>query len=425
MLRLAITFLASAVLAAPVVARQASEPGAELTVYLATIHPGDAVWEKFGHNAIWIRDRTTGTTIAYDYGRFEFSEGFWPRFLRGHMEYSMGVDDADLMLSWYAQNNRTVSVQLLNLTPAQRHSLREFLEWNWLPQNRLYRYDYFRDNCSTRVRDALDLALGGRLRAALVGKPTGTTFRSHSLRLTAAFPAVFTGLIIGLGMPTDVPIDAWEETFIPMELERHLRSVDLIGEDGAAVPLVAEETVAFQANRAPPPDSAPDRFLIYLVAGLGVAGLLIVLAWRARSRRLARHGLGLAIFFWAFATGFFGLILTLLWLLTDHTAAYPNQNVLQTNPLGLLLAVAAPLALGARRSGLARLARPLAVTILALSLIGVILHAVPSLYQMNGPLIALVLPVHAAVVLALYQVGGRGTSPAEDAVSRTAAPAVA
>src|SRR5690606_20538456 len=220
----------------------------------------------------------------------------------------------------------------------------------------------------TRVRDALDLALGGRLRAALVGKPTGTTFRSHSLRLTAAFPAVFTGLIIGLGMPTDVPIDAWEETFIPMELERHLRSVDLIGEDGAAVPLVAEETVAFQANRAPPPDSAPDRFLIYLVAGLGVAGLLIVLAWRARSRRLARHGLGLAIFFWAFATGFFGLILTLLWLLTDHTAAYPNQNVLQTNPLGLLLAVAAPLALGARRSGLARLARPLAVTILALSL---------------------------------------------------------
>jgi hypothetical protein len=338
----------------------------------------------------------------------------------------MGVGDAERELEAYSYVNRSVTLQRLNLTAAQRHSLREFLEWNWLPRNREYLYDYFRDNCSTRVRDALDRALGGALRDALAGVPTGTSYASHSLRLTASSPATFTGLMLAFGLPTARPIDAWEETFVPMELMRHLRSVQVLDQEGRAVPLVAEETAVFQALRRPPRDAMPDRFWIYLAAGLLSAVGLMLVAYAARTRRLARAGVGLAIFFWGVATGFFGAILALLWLFTDHAAAYPNLNLLQVNPLGLLLAAAAPMAVvGSRYSRVSRLAWPLAIALASMSAGGVVLHAIPTVDQLNGPLIALLLPIHLAVVAALYLVRVPVPSPAGDDAHLTAARAAA
>jgi hypothetical protein len=405
----------------------AREEGSELTVYLATMGPGDAVWEKFGHNAIWIRDALTGSTIAYNYGIFDFNQDrFIPRLMKGRMLYSMGVDDAERSLAAYSYFNRSVTLQRLNLAPAQRHSLREFLEWNWLPHNRDYLYDYFRDNCSTRVRDALDRVLDGGIRDALAGVPTGTTYSSHSLRLTAAAPATYTGLMLAFGLPTSRPIDAWEESFVPMELMRHLRTVEVVDRDGRTVPLVAEEIAAFEADRAAPPDTAPARFWLYLLIGLLCAGALLLLAGAARSGRFARASVALAIFFWGIITGFFGVILALLWLATDHAAAYPNMNLLQVNPLGLLLAAAAPFAvIGSRTSRVARLAWPAAVALAALSVCGVLLQGLAELRQLNGPLIALLLPVHFAVVGALYHLREPVPSPAGDDTGRMTAPVAA
>src|SRR5215212_160203 len=200
---------------------------------------GDQVWERFGHNAIWIKDATSRTTTSYNYGMFSFDEpGFITRFLRGRMLYWMGVHHADAELAAYQRSNRSVWVQQLNLTAAQKYELRQFLDWNWLPENSRYLYHYFYDNCSTRVRDALDRALGGALRDQLVGKETGTTYRWHSLRLTGESLTVYTGLSLGLGMPTDRPIDAWQEAFIPMQLMARLRTVRVPGPDGQSVPLV-------------------------------------------------------------------------------------------------------------------------------------------------------------------------------------------
>lgn len=417
----ALTFIVFLALPA---AGRAQEParaqGAELTVYLATMGPGDLVWEKFGHNAIWIRDAITGSMIAYNYGIFDFAQDrFIPRLMKGRMLYSMGVDEADHALAAYTYFNRSVTLQRLNLAPSQRHALREFLEWNWLPQNRDYLYDYFRDNCSTRVRDALDRALGGALADALVGVPTGETYSSHSLRLTAEAPATFTGLMLGLGLPTSQPIDAWEESFIPMELMRHVRAIQVVDQDGRAVPLVAEEIAAFEAERAPPPDTVPNRFWVYLLTGAILAGFLLALALAARDRPFARANLALAIFFWGVATGFFGSILAMLWMFTNHTAAHANLNLLHVNPLGFLLAAAAPFAvIGSRSSRVARLAWPTAIALLALSALGVLLHGFAELRQMNGPLIAMMLPVHAAVAAVLYRFRDTVPSPPGDGDGR-------
>jgi hypothetical protein len=209
-----------------------------------------------------------------------------------------------------------------------------------------------------------------------------------------------------------------------MELAKHLRSIEVLDQDGEMVPLVAEETPAFEAVRLPPPEVVPDRFWIYLLAGLVTAAGLLLLAHAGRNRRRPLVSLALAILFWGVATGFFGVILSLLWLFTDHAAAYPNLNLLQVNPLGLLLAAAAPMAVvGSRGSRVARIAWPLAVALAAMSATGVLLHAVPALYVMNEPLIALLLPVHLAVVGALYHVRVRVPSPSGDGKDWTGAPA--
>src|SRR5690606_19749011 len=141
-----------------------------LRIDLITMGPGDAVWERFGHNALRVYDPLTGDDVTYNYGMFDFAaEDFFPRFFRGDMLYWMeGFDTRNVVYSYIA-SNRSVYSQELNLTPEQKARLVTFLEWNAREENRYYAYHYYRDNCSTRVRDAIDYALGGQLREALAG----------------------------------------------------------------------------------------------------------------------------------------------------------------------------------------------------------------------------------------------------------------
>ena len=134
-----------------------------------TMGPGEQVWERFGHNAIWIHDAVAGTDIAYNYGLFDFhQQDFLPRFIRGQMWYWMAGFPAQPYVQTYVRANRSVWLQQLDLPPAARLELQRFLEWNARPENRFYHYDYYKDNCSTRVRDALDRVIGGRIQAATV-----------------------------------------------------------------------------------------------------------------------------------------------------------------------------------------------------------------------------------------------------------------
>jgi hypothetical protein len=201
-IRAFIAVLLAATLSAPLAAQTPStpEPGSQLTVYLLTMGPGDQVWEKFGHNAIWIHDELNHTDIAYHWGLFDFADkDFIPRFVQGRMRYSMGAFDMNETIDAYRRANRTVWAQQLNLTPPQRQHLAEFVAWNVLPENRYYHYDYFRDNCSTRVRDALDGALGGIVKRETENIPSGTTYRFHTSRLTQDDWPFFTGTLMGLG----------------------------------------------------------------------------------------------------------------------------------------------------------------------------------------------------------------------------------
>ena len=374
-------------------------PGSELRVYLMTMGPGAAVWERFGHNAIWIGDRSVEPDTAYNYGLFDFrQENFLLRFIRGQMWYWMAGFPAEPYVQTYVRGNRSVWLQELNLPPRARLELREFIRWNERPENRFYHYDYYRDNCSTRVRDAIDRVIGGAIEMQTASRPTGTTYRFHTQRLTANDPLIFTGLLLALGQQVDRPISAWEEMFLPLALRDHAREVTVAGPDGTRVPLVTSERTLFESSAPAPPDAPPSWLQWYLLAGTVIGASAAALGGLARRRVAGRLGLGVVAVLWGTLGGVGGIVLAVLWAFTDHAMAYRNENLFQVNPLILALAVLVPLALaGSGPAG--RWARALALGLAALSLVGFGLQVLPGVDQVNGQVIALALPIHAGLAI--------------------------
>ena len=375
--------------------------------------PGDQVWEKFGHNAIWIHDAAAGTDIAYHWGLFDFADkDFVPRFIQGRMRYSMGAFDMEQTIEAYRQANRTVWAQQLNLTPAQRQQLADFVAWNILPENRHYQYDYFRDNCSTRVRDALDRALGGIIEAAAGGTTSGTTYRFHTARLTQDEWPVFTGTMVGLGQPVDRTISNWEEMFLPVRMKDRLREIRVQTRAGSE-PLVLDERVVFEATRPPEATSVDTGILEYgIVSGaILILGVFLLVLRRPRFGGAGVVALATA---WNLVAGIAGAVLAFLWFFTDHLYSYRNENLLQLNPLSLILvALLARLAwkrwrgTPERAEGARRTALVLAVVIAALAVIGFVAQPLPVLDQVNGIVIALALPLHLGVVALLAALNPR------------------
>jgi hypothetical protein len=377
-----------------------AEPGSKLTIYLMTMGPGKAVWERFGHNAIWVHDPERGTDKAYNYGLFDLrQQGFLVRFLQGRMWYWMQGFPAQAYVELYRRANRSVWVQELEIPAPARRELQEFLEWNERPENRFYHYDYYRDNCSTRVRDALDRALGGRIREYAGALPTGKTYRFHTRRLTANDPVVYTGLLLGLGQPVDREISAWDEMFLPLALRDHIRKVTTRGAGTAEVPVVRSERTLFESTGTPPPDRPPFWLLVYLGIGLTIGTGTVLLGRAARSSSRARTAFLATGVTWTLLVGLFGLVLAGLWGLTDHTAAYYNENLLQANPLALVLVWWLP---RSTRRG-SRPAWRVSAVIAAISLLGFVLKALPAFYQVNGEIIALALPIHLGLAVATWQ----------------------
>lgn len=373
-------------------------PGSELEIYVMTMGQGSLLWERFGHNALGIRDARAGTDIVYNWGMFSFDQpGFLPRFLRGEMRYWMAPYDAARTLFYYQQDNRSVTIQRLNLTAPQKDSIRRFVEWNAQDANKFYRYDYYRDNCSTRVRDVLDMVLGGAIRRATEPQVTSMTYRDHSLRLMDGMFWTRTGIDLALGHPTDRPITGWEAMFIPMEVQRRLRDVRIPDSTGTLIPLVASEEVLFAASREPERMDVPPL----VVGGLVIGAVVALMMYFAGYRLPGRAGATTLALLWSLLAGIFGLLLFLLWTVTEHVAAHANQNLFFVHPLWLAVAVLIPLVRSARRwrDSILVLVRACAL----LTVVGALLALTPW-GQPSGSIAAFATPVNLVAYLLVLRV---------------------
>ncbi len=352
---------------------------------VVTMGPGDIFWERFGHDAIVVDDPAQSGPISYNFGFFDLEEnGFAGRFARGEMRYLLMALPLEEDLAYYREVGRGATLQWLDLDPAQARRLAADLAENAKPENARYRYDYYTDNCATRVRDALDRALGGRLRKQLEGRSSGDTYRSESLRLAAPAPWLWLGFDLGIGPYGDRALTRWEQGFLPRRLADDLRKVTRA--DGR--PLVAAEVELLPQRQAAEPVEHALPLWPWLLAGTTLALLVLAL-----ERRYPRTLAALAGSFWLLC-GLLGAVLALGWAFTEHRALWANRNLLLLNPLCLLLLPGAWALLRGRRPSPRVGALLVAVAVLAaLACLPLWLQAVP---QRNGHWIALLLPLHLA-----------------------------
>ncbi|WP_430388236.1 DUF4105 domain-containing protein [Dyella sp. 20L07] len=380
--------------APPAQAGVANAPGANLEVSLITYGPGDTYWERFGHDAIELRDTVSGEAVTFNYGVFDFDEnGFLLHFAAGRMHYLMDAAPSDVDQQYYVSVGRSVTRQQLAFTPEQAVDLRDYLLWNLRPENVRYDYDYYANNCATRVRDALDKALGGTLKTQLEARPGGMTFRQQTARLMSQQAWLMLILDLGLGPYADQPLTAWQESFLPMVLQTEISQVTVTDAQGATHPLVLNEQLLSPNRLIAPPANAPDLRLPLGLAGLVFAGILIA------ARRFAPTVYALLGSVYLVLAGLVGVILLGLWTLTTHHSAWANVNLLLFNPLAFLLL---PALWRTRRGGtVSRRVDALIVLQLLAALVAILLHLLPGVVQQNQPWLLFALPCWLALAWCL------------------------
>ncbi len=389
----------AAALIAPLGAQTIAAPLPAPEVWLVTMGPGASVYERYGHNAIWIRDTVAGTDLVYNYGTFGFGHTtadlarFVGRFAMGRPQYWLGTMTMAQTIAVYTDAERDVDLQELALPPDARRELAALLAENALPENRVYTYDYFLDNCSTRIRDILNRVLDHALENATVGVPAEGSFRFHTHRSLTNDPLMYLGILLALGPAADAPLDQWGEMFLPAKVQERVRELRVPDEAGREIPLVTREVRLLEMGvyRVEPlPPAWGGWFLL-----IGVALGLFVLTGRAVGRS-GVPGRVLATL-WAGMAGIGGVVLLVLWFVTNHVAAAWNHNLLLVSPLmfGLIGAIWSD-----RRREPKRWGPRLAWVVLGSTVVGTLLALVPGFGgQWNLQVAALTAPPTIAVVL--------------------------
>jgi len=387
----------------------AAEPGAELSISLLTMGPGEHPFTKFGHSAIWIHDAATQRDEVYNYGTFAFdSRTALLDSVQGKLPYWLSLQSMRGTLRTYGEQGRSLLASELELTPSERVRLLAALRENALPEHRYYRYDYYRDNCSTRLRDIVDLVIGGRMRDQ-PAEPASMSYRAHTQRLVADDPFLYVGLDLAVGRETDTRVTSWDEAWLPERLHELFARTTVI-HGGQTLPLIQSERTLLTSRFAAPRLVPPNWAGYYAAVGLALGICLAVLGFLFS--RSGRRALGVALggLYFSLGTtlGLLGSALCYLTFFSAHSAAASNYNVLLLPPWLLALSVAG---VGVMRGKLKafRVARWAALGALCSSALALVVHALSQNPQANLQELAVALPLWLGVGLSTRQ-ARRGAS---------------
>jgi hypothetical protein len=298
----------------------------DATISVITCGPGqEELYSAFGHSAIRVHDPRQQIDEAYNYGVFDFDQPyFYLNFARGYLYYQLAVWDYQSFASIYMYHNRFIHEQVLNLTPSQKQRVYDFLQWNALPENRFYRYDYFYDNCATRIRDVFVRVFKDSVEFDGSYIKTKHSFRELTDLYLDQQPWGDLGIDICLGLPMDKIADPYEYMFLPDYIESGFDHATIY-KDNERVPLVSRKNVVYEPREEDPPQGLPHPLFVFSLVALVVAGISIVDV----RRRKASNWLDILLFGIA---GLIGVLLLSLWLFTDHDAATRNLNILWALP---------------------------------------------------------------------------------------------
>ena len=342
------------------------------TISLVTVAPGAELYSIYGHSALRVRDRAQNLDRCFNYGTFDFDQpGFIVKFMRGKLLYYVNPEPGRAFERGNLADHRSMVEQELNLTFEQRQGLYRLLRENVREENKYYKYDFFYDNCATRIRDIVKKPYGNKLTYSANGSGNSTTMRQLLDPFQRNYPWTDFGIDIILGMPADRVASPEDHMFLPdgmMKVFNQTKTPD-------GKPLV----LATKNIPDPPPGDVIlpyNRFTKPMFISLMVFALGLFTMRYPKAERVFN-----GVFY--FILGIAGLIIFFLWFLTDHQATKNNLNLFWALPSNLFYFWRNPRA--ANMGLYQRITGGLALLVLLLWPLGVQEFPLPAL-----PLVALV-----------------------------------
>jgi hypothetical protein len=299
-------------------------------VYLLTLGPGDELYSGFGHSAIWFVDSAAVLDKAYNYGTFDFKPDFYIKFTKGILDYKLSAHQFFFLMEDAQSEQRYLVAQELRLSQSSKKRLFDFLENNLKPENAYYRYDFFYDNCSSRIRDVFQSVLGDSLRYNF-GKDQNLSFRQlidlylHDKRFQDF------GMDLGLGAPADKKATTAQYLFLPEFLKTAFDSAQVSTPNGWQ-PLVVAQTNLYQPTLLR--DKEPRNYTLWFCWALCI--LVVIFTYQYMNKAFAGHWFdGI----WFSLTGLLGCLLLFLWFFTDHNTTQYNYDLLWAMPPNILAAI--------------------------------------------------------------------------------------
>ncbi|WP_418511933.1 DUF4105 domain-containing protein [Corallibacter sp.] len=294
-------------------------------VSILTIGPGTSLNDAFGHSAFRIKD--SNFDYVFNYGVYNFNTpNFYTKFARGKLEYLIGLDYYEAFFNAYVRQNRTVKEQILNISPTEKQKLFDFLVNNYKPENRAYLYDFFYDNCATKIKDVLQETLNNT-----VVFHTPENYKEKSFRTLIQDNLNYNswgslGIDIALGSVIDKTATPEEHMFLPENIFTFFNDAEIHNKN-----LVKEVKILYKKQES---KNSTNLFTSPLfILGLISLGIIFI-TYRDYKNKTRAAWLDNTLFA---LTSIIGVLLLLLWFATDHTATAQNYNLLWAFPLNILL----------------------------------------------------------------------------------------
>ncbi len=297
-------------------------------VSLLTCAPGTEIYALFGHTALRYEDPAHGQDIVFNYGIFDFNTpNFIFRFVKGETDYKLGVAPYESFEWQYAMRGSSVYQQTLNFTSAEKQKLWDLLEENYRPENRVYRYNFFYDNCTTRARDRFEECIDGKVTYP-EGKE-GLSFRDIVHQYTKGHEWDELGIDMCLGSEADVPIDARKQMFAPFYLLEAAKKATIMEGDSLR-PLVLAEKKIVDVEPEEEETGFPLSPMACVVILMGVTCLIGWLEFRIKK----------VIWIWDIllfgAQGLAGCVIAFLVFFSIHPTVGSNWLIILFNPIPLI-----------------------------------------------------------------------------------------
>ena len=298
----------------------------QATISLLTCQQGDELYSIFGHSAVRVNDPAQQLDIVYNYGTFNFNTpNFYPKFIKGELNYTLSISRFKNFMATYRRNQRDVSEQLFVLDKEQKNKIYAFLQDNMKPEKRNYRYDFFFDNCATRIRDIFPKNFPGEFKYTDSISDGGKSFRQYLDYHLRNSPWADFGIDFILGLPSDAPAGFQGKMFLPLYLKEGLKEGQL-----GAVPLISTDKVIFDGIDIPDGHTFWTPAVVLWIICLLYA-IVSLFNWSNWAVRL------MDVLLFGFA-GLAGCFLLFMWFGTVHVPTHKNFNLLWAFPLHLGLA---------------------------------------------------------------------------------------